>query len=477
MRLWQKICICTLLFFLIVFFGSSILMIENNVKENFDRVLRRTADEQASISSGMIRYASKNSAKDLGEEGHYQKYIVEYLESRINSQGIYLEVSENGKAIYSNMDIFLIEEETENTMYTVMAQYKVLESDEKKYLRLTSMVTYGDHQLLNKYMVDVTDIYANRDRQYSFFIKLSLGVSVLLIVGIYLIINHLTKSVGLLTKSVRKMKAGNYREQVSIQSKDEIGELAESFNEMASSINEKIADLQRKTEEQQRFIDNFTHELRTPLTAVVGYADLLRSTSFEEEFSQEMGERIFREGKRIQRLSELMMNLVFLEHNSFQLVPCDIGRILNEAEVTLRPALDRMNMNLIIETPKEPLIILAEKNLIINLIVNLADNAGKASEEGDSIWLLAYEEAGSVIVEIEDQGKGIPEEEQSRVFETFYMVDKVRNKKNSGVGLGLSICKDIANVHHAKLELKSKEGEGTIIKIIFPCYEHDTNTG
>lgn len=112
---------------------------------------------------------------------------------------------------------------------------------------------------------------------------------------------------------------------------------------------------------------------------------------------------------------------------------------------------------------------------MLTLLANLLDNARKASVEGGNLWLRSRKETGQVIVEIEDEGKGIPKEDRTRVFESFYMADKVRNSKNNGVGLGLSICADIVKIHNARIELDSKLKKGTLVKIIFPCYKQDTN--
>ena len=110
-----------------------------------------------------------------------------------------------------------------------------------------------------------------------------------LAVGMYGISRHLTKSVSLLTESIRKIGSGNYTELVEVRGNDEISELAARYNEMAQAVEDKIFALEKTTEEQRRFIDNFSHELRTPLTAVVGYADLLRSADLDQDASQQLG--------------------------------------------------------------------------------------------------------------------------------------------------------------------------------------------
>ena len=151
---------------------------------------------------------------------------------------------------------------------------------------------------------------------------------------------------------------------------DEISELAARYNEMAQAVEDKVSALEKTTEEQRRFIDNFSHELRTPLTAVVGYADLLRSADLDPDTSQELGERIFKQGKRIEKLSELMLQLVFLEHHSFELIPCDLREVVMEAETILHPSVQKAQMKLIVQVPGEPVMVRAERELLLTLLGN-----------------------------------------------------------------------------------------------------------
>ncbi len=471
MKLWQKICIYSLIFFMIVFCCSGILMIENNRKTAFNRAVQQAGDQQTSISLGIMQYVTMGRVRESRISGKNDKeYIQEYLNGRINSWGIYLEISDESEILYSNLEFELPEALFKENPPTT-ATYEVFSREDRKYLMLFSRIPLRDRELFNAYITDISKIYTDRDQQYSFFIKLALAVTVIMTIGMYLIVGRLTKSLHILTQSVRRMGEGNYQERVSVQSKDEVGKLADCYNQMAEAIQEKIQELENKTSEQQRFIDNFTHELRTPLTAVVGYGDLLRSSSFEEEFAQELGDRIFREGKRIEKLSELMMDMIFLERHSFNLLPCEMADIITEAIQVYEPAAKKAGITLNYVLPDRPAIIPAEKELLLNLLGNLLDNAGKASGTGDSIWVRACCEGDQVIMEVEDQGKGIPKEDREKVFERFYMADKVRAGKNRGVGIGLSICADIVKIHHAQIKLFSEEGHGTLIKISFPCYK------
>ena len=473
MKLWQKFCLWPLLFSVIIFLGTGILLIEKNAGEVFQLNLTQLTEEQKSISEGLNWYVYISSIRDSKRGlGKLNQYIREYMENRSGIQGVCYHITEyaqDARPVYSNLEPELPVMDMQDVTYA--PQFKVLKYGEKSFLRLTSKFSFQGRPYMNTVFMDITVFVKERSRQYRYFFNLFLLSVIVLSAGMYGISGYLTKPVRLLTDSIRKMGSGNYTEHVVVQGKDEISELAMRYNEMARIIEEKIAALEKTAEEQRRFIDNFSHELRTPLTAVIGYADLLRSSENGGPASQELGGRIFKQGKRIEKLSELMLQLVFLEHHSFELIPCDLREVVMEAETILQPSVQKAQMKLVVQVPEGPVMIRAERELLLNLLGNLTDNARKASKVGDTIQISIRREAGEAMIEIEDEGEGIPEEEQNKVFETFYMVDKVRGRKNDGVGLGLSICSDIVKIHHARLELVSKVTVGTKFTIIFPMLQ------
>lgn len=473
MKLWQKICICSLFFFLVVYISSGIVMIEHNRKIAFERALQQAANQQSGIQSGIIYYVMANRAKYSTLNGQEdERYIREYLEDRVDSQGIYLEIRLDDNVMYSNVNFALPEPDANDSKSVVT--YKIREQNGRNLLILTGYGSLKRRELKNTYAIDIQPIYEDRTRQYDFFLKLAVAVSILLSAGMYAITGHLTKSLRILTASVKKIAGGRYQERVHLSARDEVGALTASYNEMAQAIEEKIVELEQIARQQQRFIDNFTHELRTPLTAVVGYSDLLRSTSCQQEFAQELGERIFREGKRIEKLSDLMMDLIFLEHHTFPLSPSSVGDVITEALERLELVVTGHHMKLCGSLPEPDAMILGDRELLFHLLSNLVDNAVKASTCGNEIWICGQIVENTVVLKVADQGSGIPEEEKERIFESFYMVDKARSRKNNGVGLGLSICLNIANIHHAKIKIDSETTRGTVVTITFPCYKPDT---
>lgn len=464
MKFWQKIFIYSLVIFLIIFNFGAVFLIQNSHNLNLKREIDRSLDEQSNISAGIIYY-NMISADD--SKANYKETIKNYL-GKVNSKGTYLEVlDKNNNVVFSNM-YFKISGERE--------ELKNASSDKKRYiirnvgnktlLFITSLVNIQGEDLKFSYIHDVTYIYQYKKEQYIFFIQLSMVVSIILAISMYMLSKYITSPIDKLIDTTRIVSKGNYSERVEINSKDEIGVLAENFNEMADAVEGKIHELEVSAEEKQRFIDDLTHELKTPLTSIIGYADFLRSTTYNEEIFIEGLNHIFKEGKRLEELSWKMMDLILLKRESFKMEEENIKNILVDLKDALRPKLQNKNIDLIICS--EEYQIAVEKDLIRNLISNFIDNSIKASKENSNIYLNVYKNKESkVVLEIKDEGIGISEEDLPKVFEAFYMVDKSRTRANNGAGLGLAICAEIAKIHEAELEIESEINKGTTIKILF----------
>lgn len=468
MKFWQKIFIYSLLLFLISLNFGSIFLIENSHNLNLKREIDRSISEQSNILSGisyynMISNYYLNTDSKEDSKSNYKEIIKNYLK-KINSEDIYLEVlDKNNDVVFSNLKFKVLGEREE---------LKNVSSDERKYiirdvgnrtlLFITGLVHIQEEDLKLSYIHGVTYIYEDRKQQYNFFIELSIIVTIILAIGMYILSKYITSPIDNLINTTRIVSKGNYSERVAINSKDEIGILAENFNKMADAVEGKINELELKAEEKQRFIDNFTHELKTPLTAIIGYADFLRSTSYNEEIFIEGLNHIFKEGKRLEELSWKMMDLILLKRENFKMKKENIKNILEELKDILKPKLQNKNIDLIICGEEHEIVV--EKDLISNLI----DNSIKASKEDSNIYLNVYKNKESkVVLQIKDEGIGISKEDIPKVFEAFYMVDKSRTRANNGAGLGLAICAEIAKIHQAELEIESELKKGTTIKIIF----------
>ena len=132
---------------------------------------------------------------------------------------------------------------------------------------------------------------------------------------------------------------------------------------------------------------------------------------------------------------------------------------------------EKHEINIATETIEDKCIILANKDMIKEVVYNLCDNAIRYNKPNGHVWVSVFRKEDRVILEVKDDGIGIPEKEQERIFERFYRVDKARSKKTGGTGLGLAIVKHIAEQHNAIINIESEVDKGTCISIEFPCGE------
>nr|WP_317404260.1 ATP-binding protein [uncultured Helicobacter sp.] len=222
---------------------------------------------------------------------------------------------------------------------------------------------------------------------------------------------------------------------------------------------------------RKEFSANVTHELKTPLAIILASSEMLKSGLVKKEDEAEFLTKIYTESKRLLTLIDKILRLSFFDENSIELEksPLDLSEILKRVSKNLKPLADEKGIDIAIHLGKErESKIWGISSLIEDMIYNLVENAIKYSNEKSQITLSLSQNTQGVSVCVKDSGIGIPLEEQERVFERFYCVDKSRSKKLGGSGLGLSIVKHIAKIHNAKIELKSQQGVGTSICVDFP---------
>lgn len=175
-----------------------------------NRILQLSADEQNSISSGIIKYVLVNRAKNnTGMNIDDSVYITEYLDSRINSWGIYLILLKGEEVLYNNLSFEL--SDIGSIDYAGKATWRVQEIEDQPYLVILSRIPLSDENLWNIYVRNISDIYADRKGQYTLFIQLGLVVTVILSVGLIFITGHLTRSLRLLTEAVQRRAGATIR--------------------------------------------------------------------------------------------------------------------------------------------------------------------------------------------------------------------------------------------------------------------------
>ena len=218
---------------------------------------------------------------------------------------------------------------------------------------------------------------------------------------------------------------------------------------------------------KREFTANVSHELKTPLQSIMGSAELLENGLVKSEDQPRFIERIRSEAARLMALIEDIIRLSELDEGAaVPMEAVDLFSVAKDAADTLQESAGKKNVTLVLEG--ESVRVQGVPRLIYEIAYNLCDNAIRYNRAGGHVSVRVQPENGYALLEVADDGIGIPEEHQRRVFERFYRVDKSHSRASGGTGLGLSIVKHAAALHHAVIELKSEVGKGTTIAVRFP---------
>lgn len=472
MKLWEKIFICTLIVFEAFFIPASIYLINSSFKSNIQEEISSEVNEQdrfcSSLKSNLAFYKIKKHAlnnNDSVTKEEIKLMVTSYLNSFRNDR-IYLQLfDEKGNTIFDNFGIKLTKDRPELIMSASdKVKYIIRDVYGKQNLFIVSKVDLEDSVYKLSCIKDISSIYLDRDHLLNILLKLNLFVVIILVTVLIILSKFIVKPINKLIKSTEKIADGNFDERVHVVTDDEIGILSKHFNNMADVIEDKISELKRISEDKQRFIDDLTHELRTPLTSIIGYADFLRTSKYDEQTLLSSLTYIYDEGKRLEALSQKLMLLINLRKEKFMMENESTKHFLQKVKRAMAVKLNNKNISLKITA--ENFMVLIDVDLMIILITNLIDNAIKASKNGDKILLNVYKDKQlAVVFEVIDFGAGISNEDITKVFEPFYMVDKSRERANNGAGIGLALCKEIAELHNGKIDIMSELGKGTTVKV------------
>lgn len=297
------------------------------------------------------------------------------------------------------------------------------------------------------------------------------------------IVGHLTVMLELVLFSSHKTKLASEMHVLSV--KESYRELSEK-NEALAAANEEMKKIDRL---KSNFLATVSHELRTPLTSIIGYADMLAAGlggSLTDEQS-EFVETIRNKGDQLLSLIGNLLDLGKLEQEdvNLNLKVVKVEPFLDDLKRTMTPIARAESLSLSVVCEEGIPSLRADPVRLRQVFVNLMDNAVKFSETNSEISLSAsLEEAkgsesgfGAAImaaperslrITVRDQGIGIPEHAQARVFDAFYQVDSGSTRAYGGTGLGLSIVKKLVRAHSARIEIESAVGEGTAVHVVFP---------
>ena len=229
-----------------------------------------------------------------------------------------------------------------------------------------------------------------------------------------------------------------------------------------------VTDQEYAERSRREFTANVSHELKTPLQGIIGSAELIGSGMVKPEDLPRFVGHIHDEASRLVTLIDDIIRLSQLdEGGELPTEEVDLLALSRETAESLRPAAEKKHVTLEVSGESAP--VMGVRRLLYEIVYNLCDNAIKYNVEGGSVRVETVCGPETVQLTVSDTGIGIAPDQQERVFERFYRVDKSHSKASGGTGLGLSIVKHAVQLHRGTIALQSEPGKGTCICVCFPA--------
>ncbi|MBH1941434.1 HAMP domain-containing histidine kinase [Mobilitalea sibirica] len=458
MKLWIRIFLSILLVSLTTLLVSSVIIINrnhlSNLKQEQDRSLNEFEFITSSIGNNMDFTASSidTMVTLLNRYGNYYA-----------QRGIHLMFYKDGQYLYNSFTE--IEQDAYDKLLSVKENTKMLqvfEENGKHFIMVSGLPV--DQKTVFLYAREINEIYTAREISIRLTVLLSFGLVILLGLLSYLYSKWITRPIHLLQKGAVSISQGDYSVRIP-GTKDEFNDLAIAFNKMASAVENRTQELKDRAKELQIFIDDLSHEMNTPLTSIQGYAEFLQNANASEEQRIKAAGNIRTQARRMKDIYTKLMTLTLAREHKPDIAKVNVNNLLSDLQDTFDVMLKDHNIQWNTENHLTDLHI--DRTLIHMLLSNLVKNSIQAMPEGGRIHIRAYKESSKPVIEVSDNGIGIPEDKIDQVIKPFFRVDKSRSRKTGGAGLGLSICKNIADIHNAQLSIHSREGKGTTIRIKF----------
>ena len=270
----------------------------------------------------------------------------------------------------------------------------------------------------------------------------------------------LSRPIADINSAVLAIASGNFGKRLEVRTADERGQLASSFNYMAES-------LEQLDKMRESFISDVSHELRTPMTSISGFVSGILDGTIPPEKHREYLSIVLEESKRLSRMTSDMLEMSKMSSAEYKLdmKKFDICEVVRLAIINLENKIDEKSLELDVDFAHEQINVLADKDSILRVVINLLDNAIKFSYENTKITVSVWCDVSSAYVRVGNFGVGIEQKDLEHIFDRFYKTDKSRGKDKTGAGLGLSMAKNIMKLHNSRIWAESTSAkEGSDVK-------------
>ena len=273
------------------------------------------------------------------------------------------------------------------------------------------------------------------------------------------------RPIGVITATARRIAQGELGGRIPVrETRSELGGLSAALNETFAQLEDSFA-------RQSRFTADAAHELRTPVSIILAQAQRALTRERDAATYQQTLEACVNAARRLNQLTESLLELATHDAGalSVKLASCDLADIARETATLIQPIADDRHITLACELAAAPC--RADASRIAQVILNLLTNALDHTPAGGRVTLRTAVESGHATFTITDTGPGIAAGHLPRIFDRFYRADDSRNRRTGGAGLGLAICKAIADAHAGALEVRSIVGGGSTFTLRVPCAE------
>lgn len=408
--------------------------------------------------------ARGNTHRDVLEENYTTTTLEHVAIMESESDFIVVITDENGEVII-NSDPVEPEMKTviEHTDYDEIPQEgTILESNwsAEKYVSTDSPLTFNETHSGHVFMFAESDSIERIINHLSHkFWLVGLLTLLLTVITVFILSRVITQPVLKMKKATEQLSSGNHNVELYTHRKDELGDLATSITRLSQ-------DLERLKNERNEFLGSISHELRTPLTYMKGYTDIISRRNISTEDRNRYIKIIQEETEHLADLIKNLFELAKVNHNEFSITKEKIvfRTLIETVLARIYPALNEKNIELSFYCP-DSLVVMVDYERIQQVILNILDNAIKYTPEDGHIAMEVIQNKNEILTTISDTGEGIPEEDIPFIFERLYRSKKSKSRVSGGSGLGLTIAKEIVELHGGEIAVDSTIGKGTVFVI------------
>lgn len=339
------------------------------------------------------------------------------------------------------------------------------------YKRLNSAYIYTTspnyiYKLVTAFMAIKNNIFGD----FIYLIILFIFISIIYTILSYKIYKFRYDNMELLVSNVEEMANGDLDRTIDVNSKDEIGKVANDINKIVKSLRNITIEERKAQQTKTDLITNVSHDLRTPLTSIIGYLNLIEEDKYKDEVELRYYINIaYEKSQNLNILINDLFELTKLQNNSLSInkIHINLVELISQVISYLNYQVNQENMEIRSKFSEDKLIVNVDADKFVRVFENLINNAIKYGSDGKYIDIVTKKESNRAIVEVINYGEPIPQVDLPFIFDRFYRVEKSRNRNDGGSGLGLAITKNIVEAHNGEI-IVSSDSNKTIFKVSLP---------